>query len=62
MPLPPQVATALRRTARGALADVVEHARARRAVVTLSCLDGEVSLDVCDDGRELPSPREDEAR
>ena len=61
VPLPPQVATALLRTARGALANVVEHSGARRAVVTLSYLDGEVSLDVCDDGRGLPSLRQHEA-
>ncbi len=55
VPLPQHVATALLRTARGALANVVEHAGARRAVVTLSYLDDEVSLDVCDDGRGMPT-------
>ena len=57
VPLPPQVATALMRTARGALANVVEHAAASQAVVTLSYLDDQVSLDVCDDGRGLPVAR-----
>ena len=55
--LPSQVATALLRTARGALANVAEHAGAARAVVTLSYLDDQVSLDVYDDGRGLPSVR-----
>ena len=54
-PVPAQVATALVRTARGALANVVEHARARTAVVTLSYLGEQVSLDVCDDGQGLPN-------
>ncbi|MFC3690248.1 sensor histidine kinase [Aquipuribacter hungaricus] len=56
LPLPQQVATALLRTARGALANVVEHADATRAVVTVSYLDDSVSLDVRDDGRGLPPP------
>jgi signal transduction histidine kinase len=54
VPLPPDVETALLRTARGALANVVEHAAATRAVVTLTYLGDRVSLDVCDDGRGLP--------
>lgn len=52
-PVPTPVATALARTARGALANVVEHAQARTAVVTLSYLGEQVSLDVCDDGQGL---------
>ena len=39
------------RTARGALANVVEHAAATRAVVSLTYLSDEVLLDVRDDGR-----------
>ena len=53
--LPSDVETALLRTARGALANVVEHAAANQAVVTLTYLDDRVSLDVCDDGRGLPA-------
>ena len=52
-PVSGEVATALVRTARGALANVVEHARASTAVVTLSYLGEQVSLDVCDDGQGL---------
>lgn len=50
-PLPPEVATALQRTARGALANVVEHAAASSAAVTLTYQQDCVSLDVRDDGR-----------
>lgn len=46
----PQIATALLRTARGALANVAEHAHARTAVVTLTYQGTCVSLDVRDDG------------
>lgn len=46
----PQIATALLRTARGALANVAEHAQARTAVVTLTYQEASVSLDVRDDG------------
>lgn len=48
--LPDDVATALLRTARGALANVVEHARATHATATLTYQPGSVSLDVWDDG------------
>lgn len=54
VPMPAQVATALVRTARGALANVVEHAQAGNVVITLSHFGDHVSLDVCDDGRGLP--------
>ncbi|MFS3128322.1 sensor histidine kinase [Nocardioides sp. Bht2] len=47
----PQIAAALVRTARGALANVREHAAASRAVVTLTYQFDEVVLDVRDDGR-----------
>lgn len=53
VPVPAQVATALVRTARGALANVVEHAHADIVVVTLSYLGAQISLDVCDDGQGL---------
>lgn len=46
----PQIATALLRTARGALANVAEHANAPTAVVTLTYQGTCVSLDVRDDG------------
>src|SRR3954451_23519695 len=48
--VPPEVATALLRTARGALANVVEHAAARTATVSLTYQRDLVSLDVRDDG------------
>jgi signal transduction histidine kinase len=62
VPLPSDVETALLRTARGALANVVEHARASQAVVTLTYLDDRVSLDVCDDGQGLPPAAEGSRR
>jgi len=46
----PEVATALLRTSRGALANVVEHATARTATVSLTYQPDVVSLDVRDDG------------
>jgi signal transduction histidine kinase len=51
VPLGSEVETALLRTARGALANVVEHAQAAKAVVTLTYSPEGVSLDVRDDGR-----------
>ena len=51
VPLPDQVASALLRTARGALANVVEHAHATQVMATLTYQDASVSLDVVDDGR-----------
>lgn len=48
--VPAQIATALLRTARGALANVVEHAAATTAAVTLTYQPDSVSLDVRDDG------------
>ena len=51
VPLPDEVATALLRAARGALANVVEHSGAGQAAVTLTYQDDSVSLDVRDDGR-----------
>jgi signal transduction histidine kinase len=49
-PLPPETEVALLRTAQEALANVAKHARAGRVGVTLSYMDGEVALDVRDDG------------
>ncbi|WP_238334899.1 sensor histidine kinase [Kribbella amoyensis] len=54
VPLGPEIETALLRTARGALANVLEHADARTAVVTLTYQPDAVTLDVRDDGRGLP--------
>jgi signal transduction histidine kinase len=48
--VPPELATALLRTSRGALANVVEHAAARTATVSLTYQPDVVSLDVRDDG------------
>ena len=61
-PLPVPVETALLRIAQSALANVVQHAGASRAAVTLSFLGDAVALDVVDDGRgfdplALPGPR-----
>jgi signal transduction histidine kinase len=52
-PVPDEVAAAVVRTAKGALANVIEHADASRVVVTLIYLPTAVSLDVRDDGRGL---------
>lgn len=49
--IPPEIGTALTRTAQGALANVVEHSGASSVVVTLTRHRDEVSLDVYDDGR-----------
>ncbi|SDI33088.1 Signal transduction histidine kinase [Actinokineospora alba] len=51
VPLRPEVAAALVSTARGALANVREHAGAARVAVTLTYHDDEVLLDIRDDGR-----------
>ncbi|NKQ51400.1 sensor histidine kinase [Amycolatopsis sp. K13G38] len=50
-PLPAEAEIALLRTAQEALANVARHANANRVGLTLSYLDGEVALDVRDDGR-----------
>ncbi len=55
--VPPAVASALVRSARGALANVVEHAGATRAVVSLTYLSDEVLLDVRDDGHGFDPTR-----
>lgn len=55
--VPPDVAAALVRTARGALANVREHAAASRAAVTLTYQFDEVVLDVRDDGRGFDPTR-----
>jgi signal transduction histidine kinase len=55
--VPPAVASALVRSTRGALANVVEHAGASRAVVSLTYHPDEVLLDVRDDGRGFDPAR-----
>ncbi|WP_219510753.1 sensor histidine kinase [Nonomuraea ceibae] len=55
-PLEPDVQAALLRVAQGALANVRDHSGARTATVTLSYLDGEVTLDVFDDGTGFAEP------
>ncbi len=50
-------ATALLRTARGELANVVDHARATQATVTLTYQSDSVLLDVIDDGRGFDPQR-----
>jgi signal transduction histidine kinase len=49
-PMPPDAEFALLRAAQEALANVAKHARATRVGLTLSYMDGEVALDVRDDG------------
>lgn len=49
-PLPRPVETTALRIVQGSLANVVAHAQAAHAVVTLSFLPGQVSLDIVDDG------------
>lgn len=49
--LPAELASAIVRSARGALANVVEHSAARHGVVTLTFDTDQVRLDVRDDGR-----------
>ncbi|WP_433225514.1 sensor histidine kinase [Microtetraspora malaysiensis] len=54
--LEPDVQAALFRVAQGALANVRDHSRAGTATMTLSYLDGEVTLDVFDDGVGFAAP------
>lgn len=49
-PVPPDLASALVRTARGALANVIEHSGAHRVVMSVTYHPDEVLLDVRDDG------------
>ncbi len=62
-PLPPACEVLLLRACQASLANVVEHAGASTAVVTLGFLEGEVTVDIYDDGAGFdPSaagPRED---
>ncbi|GAB3069071.1 sensor histidine kinase [Intrasporangium mesophilum] len=57
VPVPSDVAGAIVRSARGALANVVEHSGASRAVVSLTYNPDEVLLDVRDDGRGFDPAR-----
>ena len=55
--VPEDVATAIVRTTRGALANVTEHAGARHAVISLTYIPDEVLLDVRDDGTGIDPRR-----
>lgn len=57
VPMRSEVSGALVRTLRGALANVAEHAQARRVVVSLTYLDDEILMDVMDDGRGFTMER-----
>ncbi|HVT67119.1 MAG TPA: sensor histidine kinase [Trebonia sp.] len=67
-PIAPDAEVALLRTAQEALANVARHARATAVWVTLSYLDGEIALDVRDDGTgfapdaALPDPHGTESQ
>jgi signal transduction histidine kinase len=52
----PAAGTALVRSVRGLLANVVEHAQATRAVVTVTFQEDVVAVDVIDDGRGFAGP------
>ncbi len=57
VPVPADVAVALVRTARGALANALEHAAADRVAITLTYQPDAVVLDIRDDGRGfVPGP------
>jgi len=56
-PLPEEAELALLRTAQEALTNVAKHAGATRVGLTLSYLEGEVALDVRDDGVGFAVPR-----
>ncbi|AXK34755.1 sensor histidine kinase [Streptomyces armeniacus] len=53
VPLPSRTEGTLLRVAQGALANVREHAAATRVVLTLTCLDDRVAVDIADNGRGL---------
>jgi signal transduction histidine kinase len=55
--LPPQHEEALYRIAQEALANVLKHARARRASITIALRDGSVGVRVVDDGVGFPAER-----
>jgi len=60
---PPQLSAHLTQIAREALSNIVQHAQARRAQVTLSYEGTRIRLSVTDDGRGLePGLLEDEGR
>lgn len=56
-PLAKPVEAALLRVAQGALANVREHARATRAVITLTCMEDRITVDIADDGRGFDTDR-----
>jgi signal transduction histidine kinase len=55
----PELELVMLRTAQEALANVAKHAHARSVALTHSYMDGQVSLDVRDDGVGLGAPRAD---
>lgn len=50
VPLPMTIEATLLRVAQGSLANVAQHAAARRVIMTLTYMEGSVSLDIVDDG------------
>lgn len=63
--LPEEMETALLRVSQGALANVREHSGATRAVITLTCSDDHICVDIADNGRGFepgPTPRRRERR
>jgi signal transduction histidine kinase len=57
--LPPQVETAAYRIAQEALTNVIRHAAARNALITLAIADGALTVQVADDGSGLDSTARD---
>ncbi|MGC9499991.1 sensor histidine kinase [Streptomyces sp. WG7] len=55
--LPGPVEAALLRVTQQALANVREHAGAARAVITLTCLEDRITVDIADDGRGFDTGR-----
>ncbi|MEW2624943.1 sensor histidine kinase [Streptomyces sp. NPDC048106] len=63
--LPEKTETALLRVSQAALANVREHSAATRAVITLTCSDDRICVDIADNGSGFepgPAPRRREAR
>lgn len=55
-PLPPEVETAAYRITQEALANVIRHAAARNALITLAIADGALTVQVADDGGGIDKP------
>ncbi|MFJ3982927.1 sensor histidine kinase [Streptomyces fungicidicus] len=56
-PLPATVEAAVLRVTQGALANVREHSGAARAVITLTCTEDRITVDIADDGRGFDAGR-----